>query len=265
MPPPTLSESPTTVPLCVDLDGTLIKTDLLWESLVRLLKKNPFALVLILWWWSRGRAWLKQQLAARVTVAAADLPCHEEFLAWLRTEKARGRRLVLATASDFKMAEPVAARFGCFDEVLASDGKTNLRSANKLRVLTEKFGERGFDYAGNSSADYAVWRGARRAIVVNARPAVERTAKNIANVMLVFPPHSSWLSAFLRSLRPHQWVKNLIIFVPTTAACWLLRFFACAPRGFISSTIWWIWIATGGMAPRKGVHSPAAICRWQPD
>jgi len=217
MPPPTSSETPTTIPLCVDLDGTLIKTDLLWEHLVRCLKKNPFALGLILLWWTRGRAFLKQQLAARVTVAADRLPCNEEFLAWLRAEKAGGRQLVLATASDLKMAEPLAARFGCFDEILASDGTTNLRSANKLRVLTEKFGERGFDYAGNSTADFAVWRGARRAIVVNARPAVERTARRCAEVALVFPPASTWLSAFIRSLRPHQWVKNLIVFVPAVA------------------------------------------------
>lgn len=176
MPPPPPSEAPPTIPLCVDLDGTLIKTDLLWEHLVRQLKRNPFALVSILRWWTRGRAFLKQQLAARVTVDAASLPENAEFLAWLRAEKAGGRRLVLATASDLKMAEPVAARFGCFDEILASDGKTNLRSANKLRVLTEKFGEHGFDYAGNSTADYAVWRGARRAIVVNARPAIEQAA-----------------------------------------------------------------------------------------
>ncbi len=115
------------------------------------------------------------------------------------------------------MAEPVAARFGCFDEILASDGKTNLRSVNKLRVLVEKFGDHGFDYAGNSTADYPVWRGARRAIVVNARPAVEQAARRSSNVARVFPPDSSRSSALVRSLRPHQWVKNLILFVPAVA------------------------------------------------
>ena len=115
------------------------------------------------------------------------------------------------------MAQPVADHFGLFDEVLASDGKTNLRSGNKLRVLTEKFGERKFDYAGNSSADFAVWRGAREAVVVNARPAVERKAAACAKVGKVFAPDVSLAAAFVRSLRPHQWVKNLIIFVPTVA------------------------------------------------
>jgi apolipoprotein N-acyltransferase len=156
------------VPLVVDLDGTLIRTDMMWESLAQLLRRNPLAIFQILFWWTRGRALLKQKLAVRVLVDPATLPYHEKFLAWLRAEKNSGRKILLATASDLKMAAPVAAQVGLFDEVLASDGKTNLRSENKLRALTEKFGERGFDYAGNSTADFAVWRGSRQAVVVNA-------------------------------------------------------------------------------------------------
>jgi phosphoserine phosphatase len=174
------------VPLVVDLDGTLIRTDMMWESLKRLLAKNPFALFAVLFWWTRGRAFLKQQLAARVTIDPAALPYHESFLAFLREQKAGGRKLVLATASDLKMALPVAGHVGLFDEVLASDGKTNLRSENKCRLLTQKFGARGFDYAGNSSADFAVWRGAREAIVVNARRSVAERAAECATVNRVF-------------------------------------------------------------------------------
>lgn len=217
MPPSPPAETPTTIPLCVDLDGTLLKTDLLWELLVRLLKKNPFALVSVLRWWTHGRAFLKRQLAARVAVDTATLPGNEKFIAWLRAGKMSGRKIILATASDLNMAQPVAAHFGLFDEVLASDGRTNLRSQNKLRALAEKFGERGFDYAGNSSADFAVWRGARQAVVVNARPAVLRRAARLATVTQVFAPDSSLAGAFVRALRPHQWVKNLIIFVPALA------------------------------------------------
>jgi apolipoprotein N-acyltransferase len=172
--PPDPSANP--VPLCVDLDGTLIKTDLLWESLARLLRRNPFQLLPVLGWWLRGRAYLKRQLVRRVTLDPAALPYHDPFLAFLWEQKAAGRKLVLVTASDREMALPVAGHLGLFDEVLGSDGKTNLRSANKLKVLVEKFGERGFDYAGNSSADFAVWRGAREAIVVNAREAVRKKA-----------------------------------------------------------------------------------------
>ncbi|HEY2329435.1 MAG TPA: apolipoprotein N-acyltransferase [Verrucomicrobiae bacterium] len=166
------------IPLVVDLDGTLIRTDMMWESLARLLRRNPLTVFQILFWWTRGRALLKQKLAARVQIDPATLPYHEKFLAWLREEKKSGRKIILATASDLKMAQPIADHVGLFDEIFASDGKTNLRSENKLRALTEKFGERGFDYAGNSTADFAVWRGARQAVVVNASRAVLREAAN---------------------------------------------------------------------------------------
>ncbi len=164
------------IPLVVDLDGTLIRTDMMWEAIAQILRRNPLAIFQILFWWSRGRAKLKQKLAARFKIEAAGLPFHEPFLAWLRAEKNSGRKIILATASDLKMAQPVAAHVGIFDEVLASDGKTNLRSENKARVLTQKFGAAGFDYAGNSSADFAVWQAARGAVIVNASPRVRAVA-----------------------------------------------------------------------------------------
>jgi apolipoprotein N-acyltransferase len=182
------------VPLVVDLDGTLIRTDLLWESLARLLRRNPLAIFPVLCWWLRGRALLKQKLAARVQINPAALPYHQKFLAWLREEKKSGRKIILATASDGHMAQPVADHLGLFDEVLASDGRTNLRAQAKRRVLTEKFGERGFDYAGNSRDDLIVWRGARAAIVVNARRRVQREAAQCARPGPVFCDHFSALA-----------------------------------------------------------------------
>ncbi|HXF10614.1 MAG TPA: UbiA family prenyltransferase [Desulfuromonadaceae bacterium] len=212
------ASSASSVPLVVDLDGTLIKTDMLWEHLVRLLRKNPFAMFAVLSWWLRGRAFLKQQLVRRVTVDASTLPFHEPFLAWLKEQKASGRKLILATASDLQMATPVAERAGIFDEVLASDGRTNLRSRNKLKALTEKFGDRGFDYAGNSTADIAVWDGCRQAVVVNASAGLARRAGRHVAVAKIFEPSAGFLPAIVRCLRPHQWVKNLIIFAPIVAA-----------------------------------------------
>jgi apolipoprotein N-acyltransferase len=182
MPPTPAALPPNQIPLVVDLDGTLIKTDLLWESLARLLRRNPFWLFPILFWWMRGRAMLKRRLANRVTIDPVALPYNEKFIAWLREQKAAGRKLILATASDQKLVLPVANHVGIFDEVLASDGKTNLRSKTKLKALTEKFGERGFDYAGNSPADFAVWRGSREAIVVNASRAVLKEAAQCAKL-----------------------------------------------------------------------------------
>jgi apolipoprotein N-acyltransferase len=182
------------IPLAVDLDGTLIRSDVMWESLARLLRKNPFAIFAVLFWLLRGRALLKQKLGAKVQINPTELEFNEKFLAWLREEKKSGRKIILATASDLKMAQPVADYVGLFDEVLASDGKINLRSENKLRALTEKFGERGFDYAGNSSADFAVWRGVREAIVVNASPMVLAEAKKISQVGAVFCENFSALT-----------------------------------------------------------------------
>jgi phosphoserine phosphatase len=180
MPPSPDAPRENPVPLCVDLDGTLIRTDLLWESLAKLFRRNPFWLFRVLIWWMRGRAFLKHQLAWRVTIDPASLPYHESFLAFLREQKSVGRKLVLVTASDREMALPVARYTGLFDEVLGSDGRTNLRGANKLKMLVEKFGERSFDYAGNSAVDLAVWRGARLAIVVNAGQRLVKRAAECA-------------------------------------------------------------------------------------
>jgi apolipoprotein N-acyltransferase len=191
---PTLDSPPENqVPLAVDLDGTFIKTDLLWESLARLLRRNPLAIFPVLFWWVQGRALLKQKLAARVKIDPATLPYHEKFLAWLREQKSAGRKLILATASDRAMALPVANHIGLFDEVLGSDGKSNLRGANKLKALTEKFGERGFDYAGNSSADFPVWRGARESVVVNASQSV---LKEVARCTKLGPTFTDGYSRF---------------------------------------------------------------------
>ena len=202
------------VPLCVDLDGTLILSDMLWESMVRLLRKDPLWLIVIPFWWMRGRACLKQQIARRVELDVATLPYNEPFIVYLRAAKKEGRPLILATASDHAMADQVARHVGLFDEVLASDGQTNLRAAAKRKALTEKFGEHGYDYAGNSSVDLAVWEGTREAIVVNAGESLSRRAGQVTKVGRFFPARESWIAALLKSLRPHQWLKNLIVFVP---------------------------------------------------
>ncbi|MGD1089420.1 MAG: hypothetical protein ABR955_11950, partial [Verrucomicrobiota bacterium] len=203
MPPTPDTPQKNPVPLCVDLDGTLIKTDMLWESLARFLRKNPIAIFAGLFWWTRGRAFLKQQLARRIKIDPATLPYNEAFLNFLREQKNSGRKLILATASDIKMALPVANYTGLFDEVVASDGKTNLRGANKLKTLTDKFGERGFDYAGNSAADLAVWRGAREAIVVNASREILKQAAGCAKIAATFEENYSplaTLKSFLNEL-----------------------------------------------------------------
>lgn len=175
------------IPLCVDLDGTLINTDMLWESLKDVTRKRPWCVPLFAFWFLQGRACLKKQVAARANVEVTQLPFHRGFFEFLKSEKARGRKLILATASDKAIADKVAARFAIFEEVLASDGKTNLRSHAKAGLLTERFGLRGFDYAGNSPKDLNVWAAARHAIVVNASEALVAQARAVAEVARVFP------------------------------------------------------------------------------
>ena len=221
------------VPLVVDLDGTLIKTDMMWESLAQLLRRNLFWLLPILFWWLRGRAFLKRKLVVRVKIDPATLPYNETFLAYLHEQKNAGRKLILATASDHAMAEPIARHVKLFDEILASDGKTNLRGANKLKALTEKFGERGFDYAGNSTADFAVWRGSREAIVVNASKAVTEEATRCTKSGPVFPENYSRFFIAGRVLN-ELFIKSRYLYAALTGI-----FFAAAfPKISIAGFAW---------------------------
>lgn len=208
------SGAPDSVPLCVDLDGTVIRSDLLWEGLVRLWRRHPFHLLQSAHWWSRGRAPLKAEVARRVVVPVATLPWVEAFVDHLRHEQAAGRSLYLVTASDARAAQPVADALRLFAGVLASDGRLNLRSRTKAACLVQRFGERGFDYAGNSLADLAVWRHARRALVVNAPGWLVHRAFSVTEPGGTFacPPHRG--PALIRAVRPQAWLRNLLMFVP---------------------------------------------------
>lgn len=206
------------IPLCVDLDGTLILTDMLHESSLGLVRQDPVGLFSIPGWLAGGKARLKRELARRVRLDPAALPYNVPMLEWLRLQRANGRKLVLCTASDTAYAEGVAAHLGLFDETLASDGERNLAGRNKAAVLCARFGERGFDYAGNSSADLEVWSRARRAVVVNASPAVSKAAAARCEVEHELPAARATLKTWFKALRIHQWMKNGLLFVPMLAA-----------------------------------------------
>ena len=208
----------TSIPLAVDLDGTLILTDTLHESALRALRSHPLQALRIPFWLARGKAQLKQQLAALTDFDAASLPYNLPLIDWLRTQRAQGRRLVLCTASDQSMAEAVAAHLGLFDEVMASDGVHNLSARNKAAALESRYGKQGFDYAGNSDDDVHVWRSARHAIVVNASSAVERQARQCCDVEQVFASPVPSAMQLPRMLRLHQWMKNLLLFIAPLAA-----------------------------------------------
>lgn len=210
-------------PLVVDLDGTLLQSDLLLESGLAFLRTRPQHLLLPLGWLLAGKARLKGKLAAAVELDVATLPYDTRVLELIRKEKARGREIVLATASHRAFAEQVAAHLQLFDRVLATDGGRNLSAQAKREALIDLFGEGGFDYIGNDRADLPVWAAAGNAYVVNPGPGVEARARQQGNVTDVMPgPGGAWRH-WLRSLRLHQWLKNMLVFVPLLASHRLLE------------------------------------------
>lgn len=205
------------VPLCVDLDGTLVRSDLLAESALALVRRNPLYLLRFAGWLLRGKAALKREIAQRAEVDVAMLPYDARVVGWIG-EAAASRRVVLCTASDRKFADAVAAHVGGFDAVLSSDGTRNLAGSAKADALSREFGERGFDYAGNEARDLPVWSRARRAIVVNAPASLARRAGAVSEVERVFEREGGRMGAWLRALRLHQWLKNLLVFLPLLTA-----------------------------------------------
>ena len=203
-------------PLAVDLDGTLIKTDLLQETASDFATSKPLRLPqMLLWLLSGGRARLKARLAAHCAIDAAALPWNQEVLSWLKQEKERGRHLALATASHGLLAEQVQQHLQLFDKVLATDDNTNLRQEQKRCALVAEYGERGFDYIGNSRDDLAVWSSAGGAYVVSDSAKLVERARGVCQVEKTFasgrPP--AWRS-ILHTIRPHQWAKNLLLLAP---------------------------------------------------
>jgi 4-hydroxybenzoate polyprenyltransferase len=204
------------VPLCMDLDGTLLKTDLLFESLLVLLARNPFYLFLLPLWLLSGKAHLKREIARRAPVDASTLPYDARALQLLEETTARPR--VLCTASDIGLAQAVADHLGLFELVIASDGEHNVSGRRKAELLCERFGARGFDYAGNERVDLHVWRQARRAWVLNAPESLARAAATVTDVAGYLPGHGTGPRVWLKALRLHQWLKNLLVFLPLLAA-----------------------------------------------
>lgn len=201
-------------PLYVDLDGTLIATDLLHESLLQLVRTSPLSLLSLPLWLLRGKAAFKDEVAQRTTVDVTTLPYRPEVLEFVRSARANGRRTVLATASDGKLAHAVARHLDLFDAVLASDGERNLRGAGKLAAIEADAGGRAFSYAGDRSVDLAVWRGAEAAVVVSRSESLARRAAGATTVEARITPPRTSLNRYLYGARLHQWLKNLLIFLP---------------------------------------------------
>lgn len=204
------------IPLVVDIDGTLARTDLLHEAALQFVARHPLESWRLAHWTLAGPAALKAALADRID-CGDDIPLDEAVVAAIRVAQSEGRPVYLASASDRRYVEAMAARIGGIEGIFATENGTNLSGARKAARLVEAFGTGGYDYIGNAKIDFAVWREARRALVVS------RTARFRDRVAADFPNAASvshtpyGAKAYLKALRPHQWAKNLLVFLPMIA------------------------------------------------
>lgn len=208
------SVAPDALPLVVDLDGTLIRSDLLWESLVLFLRKHFWRAWLLPLWLLKGKAAFKERVAREITLDPAALPYDKALLALIRNEREYGRTTVLATGAQRRLAEQVAAHTGLFDVVLATE-EINLTARNKAQRLTELYGEKGYDYIGNSRADLAVWLSARSAYCVMGKQYALLDGRTTTQVGSL---RGGVVRPLFKALRPRQWLKNMLVFLPMLAA-----------------------------------------------
>lgn len=201
-------------PLCVDLDGTLINSDTLYESLFALIKLSPFWIFFLPVWLMRGKSQLKAEIASRVELDVTTLPYNQRFIDYLKTEKADGRKIILVTATNEKFANAIADHLGLFDEVMASNSDTNLRGRAKTDALVEKYGTGAFDYAGNDASDIMVWSKSGGVIIVNPDKAARNWHSTAPAGTQLFEGNKASFKTYLKAIRIHQWLKNTLLFVP---------------------------------------------------
>ena len=201
--------------LCVDLDGTLVQTDTLIESVLAYVRLRPWRLLRVIGWLFLGKARFKQELGRAITLQADTLPYARPFLEYIEAESKKGREILLVTAADSSIALPVAAHLGFFTHVICTEGRQNISGKTKLEAIRKKLGNQEFSYAGNSRQDLAVWKGAKSAVIVSApagvRKAVERSGVTIEKV---FPGRRFSLRTLLKATRAYQWTKNALVLVP---------------------------------------------------
>ncbi len=229
--------------ICVDLDGTLIATDLLWESVLELTRTRPLLLLLLPFWLLRGRSYLKERLADVVFISPQKLPYRKDVLRVIGEVRQMGaQRVVLATASHERLANAVAGHLGIFDEILATGGVRNLKGRAKAEAITRRFGSDVL-YIGDSAADLPVWAAARQGIVVGSK-ALARRAAAVTDVREVVEVESAGWRAYWDSLRPHHWSKNGLLLLPLVLAhrwdahAWALTLFGALLFSLAASGIY---------------------------
>ncbi|MCK5881892.1 MAG: UbiA family prenyltransferase [Sinobacterium sp.] len=207
------------VPLVVDLDGTLSKTDTLVEAFLLLIKKNVFFVFLLPFWLLKGKAFFKQKIAQSIDFNANDLVYNDQLISYIKAAKQEGRDIYLATGADQIIANAVQEKFDLFDGVFASDGCINLTGSKKCARLIETFGENAFEYAGNADIDIKVWRSASHALVVcPSAESLAKKAQSVCSNVQSLSLEPATFKTYIKAIRVHQWVKNVLLFVPLITA-----------------------------------------------
>ena len=201
-------------PVVVDLDGSLINTDLLYESFVRNILMRPWDIFFLPLWLLRGIAYLKSRLAEKVLIDAGRLPYNENLIEYLNLQKRAGRQLILCTGSSEKFARAVTEHLGLFDDLYATCLKTNLTGSKKADLLRQKYGDHGFAYVGNEVRDLKVWKFADSAVVVSPTASLAYRVEKVCSIEKLVPTPKLTFSTILKQMRLHQWAKNLLLFVP---------------------------------------------------
>ena len=210
--------------LCVDLDGTLVQTDTLIESVLAYVRVQPWRLFRVIAWLFLGRARFKQELGRAVRLQPDALPYASAVLDFIQAESKRGRKLLLVTAADSSIAIPVAEHLGLFAQVICSEGRDNVAGEAKLAAIRRVLGDQEFSYAGNSWRDLAVWKGAQSALIVGSNAALRRAVERSGvAIEKVFPGPRFSIRALLKSMRVYQWTKNVLVLMPIALGHHLLE------------------------------------------
>ena len=255
-------------PLCVDLDGTLVKSDTLVDSLLVLARTRPAALLQVPGWALHGKANLKEKVTSVVTLNVEHLPYNHALLKFLNAEHAAGRKLYLTTGADSVLAHRISRHLGIFEDVLGSDGKINLTGRNKLASFRERFHE-GFDYVGNARPDVPLLAAATEPMLANPDLSLRMLLKkqNI-RVAQTFTDRASSLKVFTKAIRAHQWAKNVLLFLPlllahqfnvisfVNAALAFVSFSLCASATYIINDL--LDIEADRQHPRKRLRAFAS-------
>jgi len=218
MPAPAMPIAADELPLCVDLDGTLVKSDTLVDAILLLARQQPRTPLSWPAWVRKGKAGFKREITSRAVVDVEHLPYNKPLLEFLQVEHARGRRIYLATAADIGFAQKVADHVGLFTGVLASDGALNLAGSNKLAAFQQRFPE-GFSYIGNAIPDRTLLQASHQPMVANPHGKLRAAMRrDQVTAHREFLDRRSPLSALLKAIRIHQWAKNVLVFLPVLLA-----------------------------------------------